>query len=369
MNSLTGPEGDHEVSHTAPPPEDTAVLLLFGATGSGKSSFANIASGKSDLAVGHGIKSCTQDVSKTDAFMVDGKSVVLVDFPGFDDSHLADVEILSRIADFLSAAYQSKVKISGLLYLQRITDIRFRGIDRRNLRMFREMCGTESLKNVVVVTNMWSQPPNEIELKREAEFQGDGGSFHEILSAGAQMVRHSEPTPKSAHDIIQRVLDKAPVVPIIAKQMVDDGMELEDTDAGRSLGEEITEALQREREEIERLQGDKADAARENNGKWQGEFKAEEEKANARSRALEEQIKLLRERRGAQRPDWVKMYRENQDRIFDEMDKRQQADAERVSKIVSTSSQPQRRNIVSDVLSFFISRLIPQPQSWVAPNH
>jgi hypothetical protein len=57
------------------------------------------------LAVGHGVKSCTQEVDKTDAFIVDEKPVVLVDCPGFDDSHLSDVEILNRIAGFLAATY------------------------------------------------------------------------------------------------------------------------------------------------------------------------------------------------------------------------------------------------------------------------
>jgi hypothetical protein len=339
------------------------------------------------LAVGHGVKSCTQDVGKTDTFNVDGKSVVLVDFPGFDDSHLSDVEILSRIADFLSAAYvidrinlvehklisllihryEGEVKITGLLYVHRITDIRFRGIDRRNLRMFREMCGAESLKNVVIVTNMWSQPPKEIELKREAELRDSEDSFRDILAKGAQMVRHSESTRESTHEVIRRVLNKVPVVLDLAKQIVDEGMDLEDTGAGRSLGDEITEALQREREEIERLQADKAKAARENDEKWKGEVKTEEEKANARSRALEEQIRSLRERRGAQRPGLVEAYQENQERFLNEMGKRQQAQAERINKIASASlNQPP--NPVVRFFSYFFNPPASRPRRSAAPQ-
>ncbi|KAG9121445.1 hypothetical protein FRC07_002598 [Ceratobasidium sp. 392] len=123
--------------------------------------------------------------------------------------------------------------------------------------MFRKMCGTNSLKNVVVVTNMWSQPPTETELARE-----------DILSEGAQMVRHSEPTRESAYDIIRCVLGKAPVVPELSRQIVDEGKKLEDTDVGLSLGVELAEALRRGREEVERLKTEQAEAIREKDEQW-----------------------------------------------------------------------------------------------------
>ncbi|KAG9121609.1 hypothetical protein FRC07_002368 [Ceratobasidium sp. 392] len=315
-------------------PKDVAIIVLFGATGAGKSTFANLASGKNDLAVGHGVKSCTQEVDKTNIFMVDRRPVILVDCPGFDDTHLSDVEILKRIAGFLAFTYSNDTKITGLLYLHRITDNRFGGAGRRNFRMFRKMCGTDSLKNVVVVTNMWSQPPTETELAREIELRDGEDFFQDILSEGAQMVRHSEPTRESAYDIIRCVLGKAPVVPELSRQIVDEGKDLDKTDAGLSLGEELAEALRRGREEVERLRAEQAEAIREKDEKWKRDLDIQEKKANERTRALEVQVESLKQGHGAQQADWQKMFMETQEKYFSRMTEMQKEHNERVDKLI-----------------------------------
>ena len=103
---------------------------VMGATGSGKSSvrsfsfsksrignshpryvqFINLVSG-SRLEVSDGLKSCTKDVRMADAFKLNGRSVVLVDTPGFDDTTISDTDILKKIAVFLAATlvYQTLV--------------------------------------------------------------------------------------------------------------------------------------------------------------------------------------------------------------------------------------------------------------------
>lgn len=48
--------------------------------------------------------SCTETVAATQPFYVDGRKVVLVDTPGFDDTTKTDSEILKLIADFLSTS-------------------------------------------------------------------------------------------------------------------------------------------------------------------------------------------------------------------------------------------------------------------------
>ncbi|KAG9082648.1 hypothetical protein FS749_006694, partial [Ceratobasidium sp. UAMH 11750] len=172
---------------TQPLSTDVAIIVLFGATRAGKTTFASVASDGDNLTVGHRIESCTQEVDKTEIFMVDGRPIVLVDWPGFDDTVITDAEILKRIAEFLASTYTNKAHITGFLYLHRITDIHFSGAVRRNFRMFRKMCGADSLKNVVVVTNMWSQPPTETELACEVELRQEEDFFRGILSEGAQM--------------------------------------------------------------------------------------------------------------------------------------------------------------------------------------
>ena len=92
----------------------------MGATGSGKTSvstlylvimtrnspnclqFINIAS-DSKLRVGTDLDSCTDKVQPTDEFTLDGRGVMLIDTPGFDDTTKSDTDILETIAAFLAA--------------------------------------------------------------------------------------------------------------------------------------------------------------------------------------------------------------------------------------------------------------------------
>ena len=62
--------------------------------------FVNQASG-SCLKVGRDLDSCTSAVQESKEFVLDGRRVVLVDTPGFDDSHKSDTDVLKSIAAFL----------------------------------------------------------------------------------------------------------------------------------------------------------------------------------------------------------------------------------------------------------------------------
>lgn len=59
-----------------------------------------MASGQ-DFAVGHGLKPCTTKVKSSQPFYVNGRDVVLIDTPGFDDALRNEFEILEEVADHL----------------------------------------------------------------------------------------------------------------------------------------------------------------------------------------------------------------------------------------------------------------------------
>ena len=69
----------------------------------GSAQFINVASGSS-LRVGTGLGSCTSDVKLADKFTLDGRTVILIDTPGFDDTSMSDTDILKVIAAFLATA-------------------------------------------------------------------------------------------------------------------------------------------------------------------------------------------------------------------------------------------------------------------------
>ena len=47
------------------------------------------------------------------------------------------------------------MKLAGFIYLHEITQTRMRGSALRNLDVFREFCGNDALKNVVIGTTRW----------------------------------------------------------------------------------------------------------------------------------------------------------------------------------------------------------------------
>ena len=50
------------------------------------------------------LESCTAEVKLADKFTLDGRSVTLIDTPGFDDTTRSDSDILEMIAAFLATA-------------------------------------------------------------------------------------------------------------------------------------------------------------------------------------------------------------------------------------------------------------------------
>ncbi|KAG8703807.1 hypothetical protein FRC11_010436 [Ceratobasidium sp. 423] len=279
-----------------------ALIAIFGATGTGKTTFVNDASG-GDLRVGHSSHACTKDVEESPVFQVDGRKVVLFDTPGFDDTHLSDTEILKRIGGFLAASYQKGYKLTGIIYMHRITDIRVGGISRRTFNVFRKLCGKDSLSNVLLVTNMWSDPPTSQQIDRETELRTHVDFFQPALDEGATMVRRAHKDQRSAHDIIRMLLRKDPVAMKVQQELVDEGKTLSDTGAGREVEHELLMAAEKHKADMEELKTEMEEALRDRDERtqreltqYQKEAKEAEEKRQAELAALrkgydEEQVR------------------------------------------------------------------------------
>lgn len=96
-------------------------------------------------------------------------NVTLVDTPGFDDTYRSDTEILKTIASWMKDAYDEKTRLTGIIYLHRISDNRMFGSSLKNLRMFRSLCGTENLSYVILATTIWDKVNAGEGRAREAE--------------------------------------------------------------------------------------------------------------------------------------------------------------------------------------------------------
>ncbi|KAG8733349.1 hypothetical protein FRC11_006953 [Ceratobasidium sp. 423] len=291
-------------------PERPILIALFGATGVGKSSFANDAGG-GDLGVGRGLGSCTKVVQKSPTFRIDGRSVVLLDTPGFDDEEVSDVGTLKQIAGYLSANYGQGQILSGIIYLHRITDNRMGGANARTFNLFRKMCGTQTLKNVIITTNMWSNPVTDIQERREQQLQTE--FFRGALDGGARMVRRDTQGRESAHRIIRQLIGQAPLPLRIDVELGVEKKELHDTEAGMAVETRLLDRVNKQQESIEEARRELQNALREH-AETAANRQAEFEREEREMAELRRQIDSLRQGMEEERKEyWRKLQQEKRE--------------------------------------------------------
>ena len=147
----------------------------------------------------------------------------------------------------LPGRYEEGSTLAGVIYVHRISDNRFSGITARNFNLFRKLCGESTLKNVILVTNMWGVDPQDINEARERELAGK--FFKPALDKGAQMARHYD-TAESAHEIIRRIVDNHPVALQIQRELVDEHKDIGGTTAGDTVDRELEGQIKRHQAEL-----------------------------------------------------------------------------------------------------------------------
>jgi hypothetical protein len=127
------------------------------------------------------------------------------------------------------------------------------GISRRNFKIFRELCGDNTLKNVVIATNMWGGVDREIGEAREAQLMKEDKFFKPVLDKGAQIVRHDN-TPETARTILLHLVENRPLPLRIQTELIDHRKDLSQTAAGAELNRELKEQLKKHELEMKELQ-------------------------------------------------------------------------------------------------------------------
>ena len=146
--------------------------------------------------------------------------------------------------------------LAGIIYLHRISDRRVGGVTKRNFSVFRKLCGESTLKNAVVVTNMWT--PNASDDVRaeeeghETELETKPAFFKQALDSGAHMERHYN-TTESAHAIIRKFFAHEPRTLLVQEEIVDRKESWETTNAGSHLRDELIAMSKRHQREIEEM--------------------------------------------------------------------------------------------------------------------
>lgn len=135
------------------------------------------------------------------------------------------------------------------------------GTSNRNFKMFRELCGESSLKNVLIVTNMWSEVKPEIGEARESELASKDKFFKPAVEKGARMLRH-DGTLESAHTTLRYLLNSHSATLAIQQEIVNEQKPIEKTAAGSELRRALDEQADRNKEEIRNLRAEMEAAMR-----------------------------------------------------------------------------------------------------------
>ena len=185
-------------------------------------------------------------------FSLDGRPAALLDTPGFDDTYKTDAEVLQGVADVLAATYKNNMKLSGIVYLQRITDPRMTHGGRANLAMFRALCGDDPLRKVILATTFWGEINNMDRAKdHEAELRTTPEYWGSMLSNKATMTRFHD-TQESALNILRGLLKNEERISLkIQQEMVDQDLDLARTTAGETLDKELSAMAERYARDLE----------------------------------------------------------------------------------------------------------------------
>ena len=168
-----------------------------------------------------------------------GAKIYLVDTPGFDDTYRTDSEILREVALWLNKAHSEKLRLAGIIFLQRISDVRVGGSGIKNIKMFQKLCGDGPLASVVLATTMWDMATEDAAIQRERELKEQPQLWKRMIDHGSRVFRHDNKETSALKIIIYLMRRKRPVTLDIQREMVDEKRELIDTGAGEALASNL----------------------------------------------------------------------------------------------------------------------------------
>ena len=171
---------------------------------------------------------------------VDDQQIVLLDTPGFDDTYRGNSDVLTDIAYWLTTSYVQGYRLTAILYLHRITDVRLYGSSIRNLRLFGKIIGDGACGNVTLLTTMWAQVDPAIGTEREQALVNSADFWGSLGTKGAKVARF-DGTREGAQLIIRSQLNNAGRTLTLQREMIQERLLLIDTQAGKQLVADLEE--------------------------------------------------------------------------------------------------------------------------------
>jgi hypothetical protein len=143
-----------------------------------------------------------------------------VDTPGFDDSRCTDDVIAKRLLEWLRQSMQQGKRLSGIIYVHRITDPRMQGTALSNMNVFRRLCGSDCFPNVVLATSFWSEVDPTEGARRERELCETDEFWGQLVRKGSRVVRIGL-DDKADQRLLLRIAQNKKVVFQAQREMLD----------------------------------------------------------------------------------------------------------------------------------------------------
>jgi hypothetical protein len=155
----------------------------------------------------------------------------------------------------MGLSYKLGRKLHGVIYLHRISDVRVGGVSKRNFGMFRKLCGDSTLKNVLIVTNMWGGVNQDVGKTRETELANEDIFFKCALDNKAKLLRHDN-TLDSARSILRHIIGNHPMSLRIQRELVEECKYISQTASAEEINHELLEQAHRHHQEVVELRQD-----------------------------------------------------------------------------------------------------------------
>ncbi|UKZ79073.1 hypothetical protein TrVFT333_006824 [Trichoderma virens FT-333] len=310
-------------------------IAVIGGTGAGKSSFISLCAGK-NVQIGHELKSCTTDVEDVEFMLNDRVCIHLIDTPGFDNTNRSDVQVLQDIAYWLSISFKQGTKLSGIIFLHRITDVRITGSTLRQLLIFKKLCGEKVYSSVVLATSMWGRIDEATGAQRERELTETKGFWGYMHEKGSHIFRLAQ-TRESCLSIIRHILSfDSTIILKLQDEIVNQGRQIEDIEAGMQLNGDIIRERKKHQAELQDLKRQMQEKIVQHDAELQRVLKEECDKLEeATRRNNKEQAKLKQD---------LKDVHECKDREFLELKKQMESDIGRERKKYEDNIEKLNRN-------------------------
>ncbi|KAJ3551709.1 hypothetical protein NP233_g13026 [Leucocoprinus birnbaumii] len=202
--------------------DDDIVIVIMGQTGVGKSTIIQTLVGPQYTRNQTRLQLQQSSANEINALRVVFQdhhgltNLILIDTPGYDNVYRTEYQVLETIVNWfrpetLKAVVRKRnaaEKISGIVYLHRITDIRLFCIPLTHSSLLIDLCGHDFANRIVFTTTMWpdeNNPAYSDELKVEYEQRHQelmDSHWKEMADSGASVFRFDK-TLLSAVEIIR----------------------------------------------------------------------------------------------------------------------------------------------------------------------